>query len=175
VRAIKTTTISILAIGLLAGSAIGVAAQDEPDIGATEVTGKVTFGEPISMPQGTETPEGIVVNEGLVVNTTWDASDDRLDGDATYSVNVRGLLDCCTIEAHAYELTNDGGSWVGDGRSYSSEAGRTGFVTLSGRDGYEGLSAYVVTELDDAGNAWDLRGIIFPSAMPEVPEPYAAE
>jgi hypothetical protein len=28
-RAIKTTTISILAVGLLAGSAVGVAAQDE--------------------------------------------------------------------------------------------------------------------------------------------------
>jgi hypothetical protein len=175
VRKTRTTAISILAVGLLAGSTIGAAAQDEPAIEATEVTGKVTFGEPISMPQGTETPEGIIVTEGVVANTTWDASDDRLDGDGTYSVNASGPLDGPSIALETYELTNDGGSWIGDGRAYSGESGRTGFVTLSGRDGYEGLSAYVVTEFDGQ-SAWDLRGVIFPSEMlPEVPEPFVVD
>ena len=45
-RAIKTTTISILAVGLLAGSAVGVAAQDEATDQATavEFTGATSFG-----------------------------------------------------------------------------------------------------------------------------------
>ena len=174
-RAIKTTTISILALGLLAGSTVGVAAQDEPSVEATEVTGSVTEGERIVLPPPVETPDGILMGEGVVLVQTWDTSDPRLTGDGTYTVNTRSVPDCCSIVSEAYELTNDGGSWVGDGRAYSTESGgRSGFVALSGRDGYEGLTAYVVTELGD-GNFWDLEGIIFPSEMPEVPEPYAAE
>jgi hypothetical protein len=175
VRAIKTTTISILAVGLLAGSAVGVTAQDEPSVEATEVTGQVTFGQPIAMPDPVETPDGIVVREGVAAPQTWDTSDPRLTGEGTYTVNVTGIPDCCAIQAEAYELSNDGGSWVGDGRSISPESGRHGFVALSGRDGYEGLTAYAVTEVAADGSGWDITGMIFPSEMPEIPEPYVAE
>jgi hypothetical protein len=48
-------------------------------------------------------------------------------------------------------------------------------VALSGRDGYEGLSAFIVHEGGRDENSWDLEGIIFPSEVPEVPEPYAGE
>ena len=39
--------------------------------------------------------------------------------------------------------------------------------------GYEGLTAYAIIE--STGPEATLSGIIFPTAMPEVPEPYAAE
>ena len=174
-RIIRTTTISILAVGLLAGSAVGATAQDDPRAEATEVTGRVTFGQPIAMPDPVETPDGILVREGVAAPQTWDTSDPRLTGEGTYTVNVAAVPDCCAIQAEAYELSNDGGSWVGDGRSISPESGRHGFVALSGRDGYEGLTAYAVTEVAADGNGWDITGMIFPSEMPEIPEPYVAE
>ncbi len=40
VRAIKTTTISILALGLLAGSAVGAAAQDADADGTERLVGR---------------------------------------------------------------------------------------------------------------------------------------
>jgi len=174
-RTLKSGLISILVLGLLAGSAVGAAAQDEPSVEATEVTGQVTFGQPIAMPDPVETPDGILVREGMAFEHTWDTSDPRLTGEGTYTVNVAGVPDCCAIQAEAFELSNDGGSWVGDGRSVSPESGRHGFVALSGRDGYEGLTAYAVTEAAADGSGWDITGMIFPSEMPEIPEPYVAE
>jgi len=47
-------------------------------------------------------------------------------------------------------------------------------VALSGRDGYEGLTAFVNLTAG-GGTDWDLEGIIFPSEMPVIPEPYAGE
>ena len=164
VRGIKITTISILAVGLLAGSAFGVAAQDELNMEAAEVTGQIAFGDPIAVPDTVATPDGI-----LAFNHTWDTSDSRLTGDGTYTFTSRDSETCCAIHSATYELSNDGGSWAGDGRSYSTASGTSGFVTLSGRDGYEGLTAYVATEL--AETTWDIRGVIVPGALPEVPAP----
>jgi len=42
------------------------------------------------------------------------------------------------------------------------------------RGGYEGLSAVIVHD-PDADPPTNLQGVIFPAAMPEVPEPYAGE
>ena len=173
-RAIRTTTISILAVGLLAGSAVGVAAQDEE--AAAEVTGRATFVEGLlADPVMSETPEGIQAGDGLVTVHTWDTNDARLNGDVTRTVNFRFDSSFTNgIESSVMELTNDGGSWVGDERGYGALGGGGGFSALSGRGGYEGLTAYIVRGPNE-GDGWDLNGIIFPAAMPEVPEPYAAE
>jgi len=174
-RMIKTTAISILTIGLLAGAAIGVTAQDEPGTGVTEVTGRAIFGPWEEDPGITLTPEGIMVGEGFVFIHGWDTSDDRLNGEMRRTVNFRSIPEVATVESFAYELTNDGGSWVGDGRAYGGPSGGSGLVALSGRDGYEGLSAFIVHEGDTDRGYWDLKGIIFPSEVPEIPEPYAAD
>ena len=177
-RAIKTTTISILALGLLAGSAVGVAAQDEASKEAAAVTGRATFveGEPLVDPVMSDAPGGIRVGDGMVVVHIWDTNDPRLDGEATRTVNFRFDSDFSAgIESEAMVLTNDGGSWVGDGWGYGgAELDGGGFSALSGRDGYEGLSAFIVRGPNE-GDGWDLKGVIFPSERPEVPEPYAAE
>ena len=174
-RTVRNATISILAVGLLAGATVGVAAQDEPGIEVTEVTGQAIFGPWIDDPGVDETPDGILVGEDFVFLHGWDTSDARLNGEVTRTVNFRHIPDTGTIESVAYELTNDGGSWVGDGRGYSAGSDGSGFVALSGRGGYEGLSAFLVHEGGTGDGGWDLKGIIFPSEVPEVPEPYVAE
>ena len=175
-RTIRTTTISILAVGLLAGSTVGVAAQDEASTLPAEVTGRATFVEGLLVePVMSETPEGIQVGDGLVTVHTWDTNDSRLNGDVTRTVNFRFDSDFTNgIESSVMELTNDGGSWVGDERGYGTPSGGGGFSALSGRGGYEGLTAYLVRGPNE-GDGWDLKGIIFPSEGPPVPEPYAGE
>jgi hypothetical protein len=184
VRSIKTTTISILAIGLLAGSAVGVAAQgEEESAGATSFTGTARGGPGVEA-RTTETDlgNGFIAVDGFTYRNTWESSDVRLTGDVTGVVNqvnnpsasaTGGLPDI--IMAEAIELTNDGGSWLGEGRGFGSTD--LDFVktiyTLVGQGGYEGLTAYVIFEA--TGQDPTLSGIIFPTAMPEAPEPYAGE
>ena len=79
-----------------------------------------------------------------------------------------------------YELTNDGGSWLGEHTAFGSadvlgpDVGNIGTIIFVGRDGYEGLTAYVINQFDMAANA-EFSGVIFPTAMPPFPELPAAE
>ena len=177
-RAIRNATISILIVGLVAGTAVGVTAQDEAGTEPVEVTGRATFvvSEPLVDPVMSETSDGIRVGDGMVVVHIWDTDDPRLDGEATRTVNFRSDTDFSSgIESEAVVLTNAGGSWVGDGWGYGgAELDGGGFSALSGRDGYEGLSAFIVRGPNE-GDGWALNGIIFPSERPPVPEPYVAE
>ena len=63
-RIIKTTTISILAVGLLAGSAVGVAAQDADPMAPSTFTIQ-RAGEP----EGTTDPSGAIIVVGPVEST----------------------------------------------------------------------------------------------------------
>jgi hypothetical protein len=187
VRALRTTTISILAVGLLAGSSVGVAAQDEETAaGATSFTGSVRGGEGVDV-ETTETvfPNGFTAVDGATWRNNWESSDERLTGDVTgvsnWVVGPDGFSAWETggepdiITSVVMELTNDGGSWLGEGIGFgSTDLGVSrDMYTLVGRDGYEGLTAYVVLEVPPGPPTFS--GVIFPTAMPEVPEPYAAE
>ena len=183
-RTIRTTTISILVLGLLAGSAVGVGAQDEEAAaGATSFTGTGFGGDPIEV-ETTETDlgNGFIAVDGFTYRNTWEASDERLAGNVTGVVNQ--VLDPGTavpgqlpdiMTSMAIELANDGGSWLGEGRGFASTD--LGVVkemyTLVGQGGYKGLTAYAIVE--STGPETTLSGIIFPTAMPEVPEPYEGE
>ena len=176
-RAIRTTTISILALGLLAGSAVGVVAQDEPSMDGAEVTGDAVFLAQITEGTIEEAPP-LYAGDNVAARQRWSASDPRLDGVVTFTINWRADTDSgININAATYELTNDAGSWVGDARGYiGGTIGEVVSVALSGRDGYAGLSAIVVMEsATTEANAWDLSGVIVPGELPEVPAPYAAE
>jgi hypothetical protein len=178
VRAIKTTTISILALGLLAGSAVGVAAQEEPNMDGAAVTGTADWLRAVS--NGTESSaDGITAVNDVVHVHSWTASDPRLSGDLTYTGNwLFDEVNAISIQSGTYELTNDDGSSLGEATAYSSDVlgADTDVIVFTGRDGYEGLTAYVVIDWsngDDGGE--NFEGVIFPSAMPEAPEPYAGE
>jgi hypothetical protein len=177
VKGLKTTTISILTLGLLAGSTLGAAAQDEPSMDGAAVTGTASWLRELSA--GTESSaDGIVAVEDVVHVHSWTASDPRLGGDLTYTGNW--LFDedeGNSIQSGTYELTNDGGRWLGEATAYSSDAlgADLDVVVFTGREAYEGLTAYVVIDWSsDDVSGENFKGVIFPSAMPEVPEPYVA-
>ena len=110
----------------------------------------------------------------------WESSDPRLTGDAIVANSA--LVDPdegSVLTVSTYELTNDGGSWLGEHTAFGSDVlgpdvGNLGPIILVGRDGYEGLTAYAINQFDRAGNA-EFSGVIFPSAMPPFPELPAAE
>jgi hypothetical protein len=181
VRAIKTTTISILALGLLAGSAAGVAAQDEESAGGvTTVTGTLNWVDQIDEGTDSVDPAGFGATSGSVATMRFFfPSEPRLTGDAT--VNANNVVmefgeTFAMMSAQTTVLSNDGGSWLGESKGFGGpgfDSGRT--IVFVGQDGYEGLTAYLQGKLDWDTGVEEFQGFIVPTAMPEVPEPYAGE
>lgn len=180
-RAVKTTAISILTVGVLAGSAVGVAAQDA--VATAEVssfTGTGTEGLKV-LDEGTleVNADGLNESVGVVYVARFDSDDDRLTGDATITANWQfadpsnGLSQ---LAARSYELTNERGSWLGESHSFiADDVGvQVEMAVLTGQDGYEGLTAYVHFVWNDDFST-NFSGLIFPGPGPAVPEPYAAK
>ena len=142
VRAIKTTVISILAVSLLAGSAVGVAAQ------SAIVTGSI------------ETAENCVVTPEASESCTggrFEFDDPRLTGDYETTITIVSGFESGIegdIATEELRVTNYEGAWSGqsvmgvfiqDGEPVS---GGTNWV-LTGEDAYEGLTAWVYMPFDD--------------------------
>jgi hypothetical protein len=188
VRAIRIIAISILAIGLLAGSAMGVAAQDEVGAGPESAT----FDVYLMFMDGGE----VIVDEasGLVtlVDRSFRASDPRAAGRLTEVWAARDLTGDGLRSAYikkGLRLVNAGGAWVGTSvrlrvnekdqrtkkqkRKGSGKAplgGGGGFMELTGEGGYEGLSMVVT------GRGGEGVGVIVPTdVVPTQPEPPLAE
>ena len=172
VRTIRTISISILALGLLAGTAAGVAAQDELDeltahfgttdpMGATILT--LELGDAAEFTEDEAT--GIITTTGRPV----EATDVRATGSLTlvddYGVAASGPEEDSGIDviSTAAVLENEEGSWVGTGRAVGaatpdSERFGSELWELQGRGGYAGLTLFVVRRSD--GQRW---GIIMPN------------
>jgi hypothetical protein len=156
VRAIKTIIISILAIGLLAGSAVGVAAQ------SAAVTGGFGFGDDCE-------PQPVVTS---CTGGRFEFDDDRLTGDYEMTETIAtgfppgGFGEIITEE---FRVTNDEGAWSGqaiygtyfpdDGEQVVSGDNRV----LTGEDAYEGLTAWLYTPF----NGGTTQGIIIDSESME--------
>ena len=180
-RAIKTTSISILAIGLLAGSAVGVAAQDEPADPMASSTFTAEFGDGGSPEISTDPETGL----DLVVISPFELADSRASG--TWSQ----IEDFARVEDGGREyraggssvrLANDGGAWVGTLRFMSSRGangeGSVGaFTELVGEGGYEGLSLFMFETFDGDFEAGPVsNAFIVPTDMvPTMPPRPAAE
>ena len=138
VRAIKTTTISILAVGLLAGSAVGVAAQET---GQAYVTGSavVSIDECMEAEGWNECPLSL------------DASDQRLTGEGTLrnaDLPMPGEESFIILITQSLRVANEDGAWVGGGQLYLVPTEEDGAVgeneptwVLTGEGSYEGLTA----------------------------------
>jgi hypothetical protein len=147
VRAIRTTTISILAIGLLAGSAVGVAAQD-----ATVFTWDPTPGEE----PGTATIE---------------ASDPRASGALTIGLGEALVTDELVLGTFSLRLANDDGAWTGTGMGFGGDETQSVDIwELTGEAGYDGLSLFT---FDGEGIEQPWGVIVATDAIPPVPEPPA--
>ena len=186
-RTIRTTTISILALGLLAGSAVGVAAQDEEAAaGVTSFTATPSMeGEVAAEGTVVVLPNGFTEGDGFTWLSSWEASDPRFTGN--FSAVMNSVMDPDGFKAFetggqpnelrssTAVLSNDGGSWLGEGIAISStDLGiATEAAIFVGQDGYEGLTAYVL--IDNTQFPATISGVVFPAAMPEAPEPYVAE
>jgi hypothetical protein len=181
VKGLKTTIAATIAVGLIAGSAIMVAAQEDAPSEATLVTGTVgastVIGEPVST-----IADGVEDVRGLVREGPIEMSDPRLTGSLTRVLNFRvypvgaeaGLL----VQTDLWRIDNEGGSWAGPSTAFSHFGEIPGDVTvdletavLTGEGDYDGLSAYLVADWSPEVGA-DMQGAIFSGEMPPVPEEY---
>ncbi len=182
----KTGIGAILAIGLLAGSAVGVVAQEQGAEEADPLASLIPIEElalPSISPLGsgpstftwdaeewdhTRDPESGLELRILRIEATepraagWVFTlDDRveaLDGDHDY-----GILGSLA------KLSNDGGAWLGTWRGVSGNAAQGEFAEFTGEEGYAGLAMYLFTL--DSGDARDGIGFIVPAdAIPPFPE-----
>jgi hypothetical protein len=173
-RTLKSGLTTVIAIGLLAGSAVGVAAQDE---------------DPLA-PAYVEFTSGWPVDEPLLLEVEVAASDPRVSGLLTVAsdndgpnaeLGAEGLDVKLTV--YQVRLLNDGGSWTGTGQRIGGgpeiedvPPRDVGMWTLVGAGDYEGLSLYVSSQASgdqDAEYDWieQTWGVIIPTAwVPEGPE-----
>ena len=177
---LKTIASSLFVICLLAGSAAGVAAQDELDELVAHFTTADPMGSSVLTLELGDAAEFSEDEESGIVTTTGrpvEATDPRASGLLTL-VDDYGLAASDTEESSGIDvsstsavLENEGGSWVGTGRGVGaatpdSERFGSEFWELQGRGGYEGLTLFVVLHGDE--RRW---GIIMPTEeVKEYPE-----
>jgi hypothetical protein len=171
-RVVLTT---ILAIGLLAGSGVGGAAQDEPNApqGAALVSGHVTHFGPGEFTDESEA-EGILMQRGRTTLGQVDLDDPRLSGLLTLVDHAdRFFAGVPSDEDYlgdvlwgTIEITNPDGAWTGTsvGTTDPSADGRgVTYYELVGSGAYEGLSAVIFeSEID----GWSWNGVIMPGPLP---------
>jgi hypothetical protein len=178
VKGLKPTLISAIAIGLLAGSAVGVAAQDEE---AAELETPLyytwTAGDPASVTDGTFDEDAGEMRGLVLEGIPLEASDPRLsgvgyltaNGNAENSTNGSGAL-----ESRSYRVVMDGGEFTGSGTYI--EAGDPSVdgppaivretMVLTGDGAYEGLVLFVTGDYREAGAG---EAVILRVAVPPVP------
>ena len=164
-RTLKSGLITVIAIGLLAGSAVGVAAQEGD--GNAYVTGTVTINECEEAGDWGE------------CQLSLDASDARLSGDG--SVRNAGLpLDSddlfVVLVAQSLRVADEEGAWTGGGPLYAVPMAEDAVGTdeptwvLTGEGAYDGLTAVLRVDLGADGS---FAGVIVeaePPVAPPVPE-----
>jgi hypothetical protein len=168
-RGIKTTTIAILTLGLLAGSTVGVAAQDADPMAPSTFSMQNAEEPVVSTDPGT----GATIAVGPVESTDQRASGTLTQVTAQAQVDVADG-DGGLVSSDAVRLVNAGGSWVGSNRGFltfpSDGPPTVQFLgELVGEGGYEGLTLF----LAQTGDAEEVRtlGVIVPTAdTPAVPD-----
>ena len=178
-KGLRTTTISILALGLLAGSAVGVAAQDEAEVptGASYFTGTIGASDVTGEPTEAVV-DGVLEVRGLMREGPIEATDPRLTGSLSrvldFDVHSVGDLEDVVLFSAPHRIENDAGSWSGTGTGVihagadlSAEEELDFYtVVLTGEGAYEGLSAFLLADFAPEVGA-DIKGAVFPGEMPE--------
>lgn len=190
-KGLKPALISAVAIGVLAGSAVGAAAQDgdaaaEPAT-AGVVTGTIEVGGGEYFEIQTkrwDDERGVEELRGRYLDDPIQMDEPRLSGLLRSTVNLdtyggRELSGEGTVAAGRTELINDDGSWTGTLRGYRDVyAGPDGFpqrdihwyVELTGSGAYEGHSALLYVDGNPSRGFLDVRGFVLPGVLPEYPD-----
>jgi hypothetical protein len=176
VKGLKPTLVSAIAIGLLAGSAVGVAAQDEaamPELRADTVSGTMTS------ESGTQSDGDTI--DGLRQDLQeerghLEMSDPRLTGAFLIAATMNryqpvGDEGAAEVFSGTMRVDNDGGSWEGTAIGCSgcntTDGPDTTYVELAGTAEHEGLSAILFIEQMPGFNQPAVSyGVIFPGEVP---------
>ena len=172
-RGIKSGLSTILAIGLLAGSASGAAAHEEADDSVAAAPVQVTGTSAAGGCPDAGTTEDMGLFERTVGGTclpTWRFSDERLNGTATLVANEDNYTDESGISVGTFALSieNDEGGWrmrPGFWLEFpdAPQVGAEVWV-LDGEGAYDGLTAVLLVE------DWTPHGFIIDGGTPPAPE-----
>jgi hypothetical protein len=173
VRAIRTTTISILTLGLLAGSAVGVTAQDEATwlIGTSRILNVTDWGVKTEIEGG----NGSTELRGQVYEGAIESSDPRFEGTLTGTLNedahpVSGSNDPVQAQWGAERIENDGGAW-----DCTWSGGEIQFGLFQrmkwcvGVDGYEGQAARLLSTQGGGQPTVEWAGVTWYGDLPPMP------
>jgi hypothetical protein len=176
VRAIKIIIGSVLALGLLVGSSLGVAAQEEA-AAPVEFTATWSWGPDVRA-ETYEAGDGVVMTRGGAwrPGVLVEASDPRLQGSLSIAANSDQYLGGPEVWHYAFRIQNEEGAWqqlptinvaLGEDDLHTT----TG--VLVGEGAYDGLIA--VFDNRSEGTVWDLHGYIIDGELTPAPEPYTGE
>ena len=196
-KGLKTATISILAIGLLAGSAVGVAAQDEAaeadpagavadkgQWGCDEVIrplARFEHGDVASLAVTVELPVLKMSDPRLDGVTIWGAIRSIWGPDPESPFEVEGVPYNGEIVTNVstVRIETDDGAWQGgfiDAGNFGKR-GLRGPLVLLGEGDYEGFSVIMDPQASSAkklqetcGSGWNVRGFVVEGGMPTAPD-----
>jgi hypothetical protein len=172
-KGLKPTLVSAIAIGLLEGTAVGDAAQDEEAAAMAPAFFTFDRGEDI-------------FEDGDLWVRTWsvEASDDRASGMMTSVETIPEPVLGTTVGelflgSQALRLVNDDGMWSGKGEKVvafteTPEAFDQFSVHMVGEDGYEGLTMMMFSTFRESGGEttadWHWGVIVPTDSVPPFPE-----
>ena len=175
-KGVKTMLGSVIALGLLAGSVVGAAAQEGPAApveftgswyfnGADRLTATETDGDP-------STSRG-----GAWLQSPTNATDPRFEGLVTVFSNDDWYSGGNAVYHDAWRVENEDGAWQSDpGYNVDFADGSSSGLTavFHGEGAYAGLVAIVDMELVrmEQGDSqyFELNGVIFDGDLPPEPE-----
>jgi hypothetical protein len=175
VKGLKPTLVSAIAIGLLAGSAVGVAAQDESRFseGLVRILNFTDFGVKTVPDDGSATEE----LRGQTYEGIIEASDPRLEGTLSGTLNQDSHLMTPDMQQPSVtqwgteRIENDGGAW-----ECTWSGGEVSGLKVElmkwcvGEGGYEGYAAQMLlTKETDVGQNW--VGLAWEGDLPALPGP----
>ena len=147
-RKTRTLLITAVAISLLAGSAVGVAAQDEAT--AVEFTGATSFGSPLR------------ISEPF--------TDPRLAGEFRVTSNQDPYPGGPTIFMGGFSMHDDEGGWIqrpSPAISHPEGTSAPRVIVMDGQGAYAGLTLVAAVSL--RGSRWDWHGYIIDGELPPAP------
>lgn len=161
--------LNVVGLAGITGRVVSAQSDDSPPAVAVEVRGTSTLVE--EQEPGTVTLEdGVFRSRGAVLITAEDASDPRVIGRGTITLNVDayadegGALGARQIRFGTMRLENEDGAWEGRFAGRLSNGRFIQTYWLVGEGAYNGLT-YVVTAGGD-GPVWASEGLIYPGDPP---------
>jgi hypothetical protein len=175
----KITLITTIAVGLLAVSAVGAAAQEDAAAAPVEFTAKLAFG-PSVRSETTTVGDCVTMTSGGAwrAGVITEASDPRLRGTTYMAANSNDYSDAGgpVVWNYAFRIENEDGAWQQRPTLDLDLFDGSDDLTLGvmvGEGGYEGLTA--VFQNVTSNSSWDLHCYIIDGELTPAPEPYVTE